>query len=169
MAKKNDIVTCVFKHCKHDDKCGNKKDMVMSGNRRYMHKDCYSTYEYMTKTRDLYAEKVNKAVVFKQLVSAINDIVLKKGVGAEFLYFALNYSIEHGKRINSPYGLHYIINDIRIKRAWEQHQHNMLQKQMQEEIAKEHKSTEEDSVESESKNTFKYNVNNKVGFGSVFG
>ena len=108
------VYKCAFKHCQHEPCEVSQGEAVKMGT-RYMHKDCAEKSEYIQKTRDLYFEKISNTVVMKQLVSVLNNLVVKKNVDPKFLYFAVDFAVSNKIPIKSPYGLHYLIDNNRIK------------------------------------------------------
>ena len=155
------IVKCAFKHCKCESRELSRDHAVHVGN-RYMHPECAEKSEYIAKIRDLYYEKVSSTVVVKQLVSVINNIVINKNVDPKFLYFALNYAISNRVPIKSPYGLHYIADNARIKDAWKRKQTAEIAKK----IRVESSSPEKSMMDSD---TFKYTAQQTTGFGGILG
>lgn len=151
---------CSYKYCQHES-CDVSQDEAVKYNNRYMHKDCYKKNEMMVKTRDLYYEKVSSTVVMKQLVSVINNLVLKKEIDPSFLYFALDFAINNKIPIRSPYGLHYLIDNNRIKDLWKKKKSNEIIKHIKEEV-------EEVEVKDVKSNTFNYSANKDMGFGGIF-
>jgi uncharacterized membrane-anchored protein len=96
-------------------------------------------------------------------VNVINNIVFKKGVDPEYLYFALNYTIMKNITIKSPYGLHYIIDNKRIKDLWKDRKSYEASKKVEEQAEK--ASFEPIAV----KNSFSYKASSETGFGRIFG
>jgi hypothetical protein len=148
---------CGFKHCKHGDI--SQSEAIKVGT-RYMHKECYEISENITKIRDTYYEKVSNTVVVKQLVSVINNIVITKNIDSSYVLFALNYAIISNIPIKSPYGLHYLIDNKRVKDAWNK-------KKSQEVVAKIKEDAEHEIIQTE-KVTFKYIATESKGFDSIF-
>ena len=112
---------CAFRHCSHES-CEVLQDEAVKLGNRYFHEDCADTYKNINAIKVLYYEKVSNTVVMPQLSSVINNIIFKKHVDSEYLLFALKSAISTKKKINYPQGLHYIIDDFRIKNAWEKKQ-----------------------------------------------
>ena len=88
------VYKCAFKHCQHEPCEVSQGEAVKMGT-RYMHKDCAEKSEYIQKTRDLYFEKISNTVVMKQLVSVLNNLVVKKNVDPKFLYFAVDFAVSN--------------------------------------------------------------------------
>lgn len=108
---------CAFKHCRHSSCEVPQGEAVKIGN-RYYHKDCADIRNNIESIKKLYCEKVSNTVVIQQLTNVVNNIVFQKNVDSAYLLFALRFSIANKININSPYGLHYIIDNYRIKNAW---------------------------------------------------
>lgn len=156
------IYKCAFKHCQHES-CEIPQDEAVKVGTRYMHKDCAEKSEYIKKTRDLYFEKISNTVVMKQLVSVLNNLVIKKNIDPKYLYFAVDFAISNKIPIKSPYGLHYLVDNNRIKELWNKKQSDKIAKQIREEA--------EDSIKlvSPTNNSFNYSVDKNIGFGGIFG
>lgn len=114
----------------------------------------------MESVKRLYFENISDTVVPAQLVKTIQNIVIGKGVDSEYLLFALKYVIANNMVLNSPYGLHYIIDNYKIKQAWQARKANEEKRKVIEE-AKKVKPTEEI--------TFTFVNKKKEGFESIFG
>lgn len=149
---------CAFKHCKHEDENIPQFEAIKVGG-RYMHEDCAKISENIAKIRDIYYEKISNTVVVKQLVSVINTLVFKKNIDSEYLLFALNYAVTNKTPLKSPYGLHYLVDNNRIKEAWKKKQSSNIRKQIE----------SEDIVFEEQKQTsFNFTVEKNTGFGGIF-
>lgn len=157
MSKKQ-VYKCGFKHCQHES-CEVLQDEAVKVGGRYMHKDCAKISNNMTKVRDIYYEEISKTVVVKQLVSVINNLVLKKNVDSSYLLFALNHAISAKIPIKSPYGLHYLIDNQNIKKLWNTKQSQIIAKKIREDT--------EDCIEVKSPSTFSYSAEKNTGFGGI--
>ena len=118
---------CGFKYCSHETKKVPEGEAVKSGT-KYFHEDCLKIRDNMEAVKRVYYENVSNTVVMSQLVKVIQTIVINKGVDSEYLLFALKLAIANKIAINSPYGLHYIIDYSNIKNAWNAKQANMQRK-----------------------------------------
>ena len=110
---------CRYSHCRTPDTKVLASKAVKIGN-IYYHPECYKEKQTIEKTLGLYSEKVDSAVVFKQLRAAINNIIFDKGVSADLVLFALQYAIKEKRSIKSPYYLHYLVKDRRIRAAYDE-------------------------------------------------
>lgn len=158
----NKTYKCAYKGCKHSS-CELSQEEAVKVNTRYMHSDCAIKSEYLVKTRDLYFEKVSNTVVVKTLVKVIKSIIDDKNVDPQYLYFALDYAISNKIPIRSPYGLHYLIDNATIKKAWEKKKATEIARKIREEV---------ESTEPEMPivhNSFNYSVEKNIGFGGIFG
>lgn len=152
----NKTVKCRYKHCKHSSRDIPREDAVKVGN-SYMHPDCAKTSRLLVEIRDFYYEYVSKTVVMKTLMATINNIVFQKGVDPEYLMFVLNYAVIHKMTIRSPYGLHYLIDNSRIKSEWKKREDQKVIK-----------SAMMDSNEGKvPTSTFTYTPNANAGFGGI--
>lgn len=115
------VYKCGFRHCQHES-CEISQDEAVKVNNRYFHKDCAEIYYDIERIKTLYYEKISNTVVMPQLINVINNIIFKKKVDSKYLLFAVQYAINTKRKINYPQGLHYIIDDYRIKDAWRKKQ-----------------------------------------------
>lgn len=153
------IYKCAFKHCKHES-CEIPQDEAVKVGNRYMHSDCANISENIAKVRDFYYENISKTVVMKQLVGVINNLVFTKDIDSEYLLFALTHSVSAKIPIKSPYGLHYLVDNQRIK--------DLYKKKKAIEIANEIKKAADSAEMEPVKSTgFNYSSSNKVGFGGI--
>ena len=132
---------------------------MKSGN-RYFHPDCLKKRDDMETVKKLYFENISDTVVPAQLVKTSQNIVIGKNVDSEYLVFAMRYVIANKIQLNSPYGLHYIIDNYKIKQAWKDRKAKEEQKKVQEEIQK---------LDKKEEITFTFVNKKKEGFESIFG
>lgn len=149
---------CSFACCPYKDKIIQPEDLVENGKKK-MHKECAKNSENMLKIKTLYYEKVSNTVVMSQLVKVIKDIITLKKVDSDYFYFALKYAVDNKMKINSPYGLHYLIDNNRIKMAWKE--------KRSAEIANEIKEQERNTIIQPNANTFNYSLEVSSGFGNI--
>ena len=118
---KEKIFKCAFKHCRHSS-CDVSQGEAVKIGRRYYHRDCADTRNDIEIIKNLYCEKISNTVVIPLLLSVIDNIVFQKEIDSAYLLFALRFAITNKIVINSPYGLHYIIDNYKIKNAWSKHE-----------------------------------------------
>ena len=118
---------CGFRHCRHES-CDVSQGEAVKIKNRYFHEDCAEIYNNIEAVKQLYYEKISNTVVMAQLVSVINNIIFKKNVDSNYLLFAVKYAINTKKKINYPQGLHYLIDDYKIKDAWKKKQMQSISK-----------------------------------------
>lgn len=118
---------CGFRHCQHES-CETSQDEAVKIKNRYYHEDCAKIYSNIEEIKALYYEKISNTVVMPQLVNVINNIIFKKKVDSDYFLFAVKYAINTKRKINYPQGLHYIIDDYRIKDAWKKKQLQSISK-----------------------------------------
>lgn len=119
---------CNFKHCDCDETLTDENREVLSG--KSYHKKCLQTKNDIIEIRDYYISNVSNTVVVGMLVKTINNIIFDKKVDSQFLKFALEYAVFNNISIKSPFSLHYLIDNSRIKTAWtkEQTKENEIKK-----------------------------------------
>lgn len=154
---------CGWKHCRHPSPEIPSGEGVLLG-KRWFHEDCAHDSETIQKIKELFYEQIDRAVVMKQLGSAVNNIVFGKGVAPDLVLFALKYAIKNNMPVRSPYSLHYLVTNYRVKEAWATYQKRL-------------KAAEQAKKNAENKAEFtaptietapKYEQNS-LGFGSIFG
>ena len=116
---------CGFRHCQHES-CEVSQDEAVRVGTRYYHEDCAQIYKNIEEIKQLYYTKISNTVVMPQLISVVNNIIFKKHVDSNYLLFALKYAVNTKRKINYPQGLHYLIDDYRIKEAWNKQQINAV-------------------------------------------
>lgn len=108
-------VKCRYSHCPHPDDVRPPEEMVRGNGNAYYHKECAHERDVISNMVDYYLEKVDNRVTVAQLRNVINNIVFKKKVSADELFFYIQYTINTGKKINSPYTLHYLIDNKKLQ------------------------------------------------------
>ena len=168
---------CGFSHCAHEDGKVAENEAVKIGN-RYWHRDCYEISETIKDIRTTYLEEISSSAVVSALNKVINNIVFGKKLenkkvpktqsnleAARYLQFCIEYALEHKIPITHVPGLYYLIDNSRIKKAYEKKKDLEIQKEMKEHM----------NVEIESKpvdTTVKTNTNfssGGFGFGNILG
>ena len=151
---------CAFKHCQHES-CEVPQDSAVKVGNRYMHKDCARISQDIENIKSTYYEKISNTVVMKRLGSVVNNIIFSKNINSEYLLFALNHAIKAKIPVKSPYGLHYLIDNQRIKDIW----NKKKSKEIADEIRNE---AEQESTTKTVNSSFNYSSNNDIGFGGIF-
>lgn len=170
---------CGYGHCAHKDGKVDHGEAVKIGN-RYWHKDCYEISELIKEIEQDYIDNVSSTVVVSYLRKVINDIVFgkkleNKGVdkpksnleAARYLSFCLKYSIEHNLKLSHVPGLYYIIDNSKIRKAWDKECELKVQKEMKEDMMEE--KTEASVPVSTVPTTKKPFSSGSTGFGSILG
>ena len=121
--EKQKLVKCRYSHCSHPNDLRPPEEMVRGNGSFYYHKEC--AHDMITKIVDYYMEKVDSRATVAQLRNAINNIVFKKKVSADELFFYIQYTINSGKKINSPYTLHYLIDNKKLQSEYKKHLESM--------------------------------------------
>lgn len=138
---------CCCKWCFHD-----KKDIgkLSTYDGRLYHEDCYYSVRDYNEIRDLWKANLtiedNNDTYSK--ITTIYKGLLKKGYSSDYILFCVKYGISN-KMLNYPLGLYYLVNNEKIKIAYEKKQFNekarklkQLQKAEMEEKIKEEKKVE---------------------------
>jgi hypothetical protein len=107
---------CGYKNCKLGGEV--EKDNAIKVSNKYYHKECHEIVENKKKIREFYLEKINPKEVMVLLNKAINELIDTKNVDSNLLLYALNYSVDNNIKINSPFGMNYIVNNYKIKESY---------------------------------------------------
>lgn len=107
---------CCYKNCLVKTEI-DEKVAIRVGN-KYYHPECLKTKEQIDEIIKLWAEKINEHVVYSQLRSVINNIIFTKGVSSDYLLFGLKYYIFERIPLNYPQGLHYVIQNKDVEKAY---------------------------------------------------
>ena len=114
-------VKCRYSHCRHPDDRLPPEDMVRGNGNSYYHKECAHERDMITKIVNYYLENIDNRVTVAQLRNVINNIVFKKNVSADELFFYIYYTKNTGGKINSPYTLHYMIANKKLQNEYRKH------------------------------------------------
>lgn len=149
---------CGYKQCK----LGNEvdKDIAVKKGNRYYHKECLQEINNKEEIRKLFLEKVNPQEVITSLNGVIKKLVNDKGISSEFLLFALRYVIKNKVQLNHAPGLFYIVNNEKIKQAYQKEKVNQMTKDIKNSV-----------IDNYDKNEIKFNVNidNKNSWDKILG
>lgn len=136
---------CAYQHCPFGGQVD--KDEAVSYKRRHYHKKCFQDVVNKEKIREYYLENINKTEILSKLNGVISNIIDVKKVDSEFLLFAIQYAVRNSIQIHTPMGLHYLVNNYKIKEAWKKEQ------------AKKIKKISFDDIETVDNVKFDYNIN----------
>lgn len=145
---------CCYKNCF----CEDSDEIVKNGRWNY-HPQCLETKNDIAEIAQLFKDKINNNVVFPQLYGAINNIVFKKGITTKFLKFGLEYYINNKIPLNYAMGLHYVVQNKDVQKAWDKAQAIEIKQKMKEEKYP----IEENEV------SFSYKPIKTKGFGDILG
>lgn len=107
---------CAYKYCKLGGEV-KREDATKAGN-RYWHKECFAESKRKNDIYDYYITAVDNNVNKQALRGAIKGVVNDKNYDADFVLFAVKYAHEDGVVMNSPYSLHYIVENTDVIKAW---------------------------------------------------
>lgn len=116
--EKQKLVKCRYNHCPHPDDLRPPEEMVKGKGCYYYHKECAHERDMITKIVDYYLENVDNRVTVAQLRSVVNNIVFKKKVPADELFFYIWHTKNTNGKINSPYTLHYMITNKKLQNEY---------------------------------------------------
>lgn len=125
MAAKNK--NCTYRHCRYENKEIPFGEEIKVG-ARYYHNQCSQESDNIKQIKQLYFDSVSNTVVPSVLGKVVNDIVYGKNIESDYLLFVIKYIISHKLKITYPYGLHYKIDDNRIKDAYQKEKARLVSK-----------------------------------------
>lgn len=137
---------CAYKQCKLGNEVS--KDEADKKGNRYYHKECLQEIKNKEEIRKLFLEKINEKEVITSLNGVIKNLIENKGVSSEFLLYALKYVIKNKTPLNHAPGLCYIVNNEKIKEAYNRDKLNKMAKEIKNNDDYEH-----------NKNEIKFNIN----------
>ncbi len=114
-----DIVKCRFANCIHKSRDMHISEAVLEGKNSYYHPDCALIKNQVAEIIQLFVDYMNPNPVYTQLTQTIYKIVFDKRYGSDYLLFGMKYFIAHGRKLNYPGGLWYLVNDLYVKKAYE--------------------------------------------------
>lgn len=155
--------TCGYKYCQHDNKTLTEGMCAKIGKYHY-HYDCAEYKQKIAEARDLYYNNISNTVVMSTLLRTINNIVFGKKVDPSYLVFAIRHAISCGIEIKSPYSLHYLIDNKRIKQLWDKQQKKENEKKLSSGVMQYMPTERKETTFSVSSKT-----NKPKGFGDIFG
>ena len=151
-----DTVKCRLKHCLHASREVQKDQAIKVGS-SYYHPDCYQANRNIREIIDIFSKKINPNVVFAELNRVVSTIVYDKGIDSGLLLFGLKYYIEHGKNLNYPQGLYYVVQNKDVVREYEKSKAMDLAKEVKEKT----------TIESEEGGTFTHIASRNKGFADI--
>jgi len=123
------VRTCGYNHCRCEDKEIPTGTEVLVSN-RYYHDECAKICFNIREMKKQYFDNISNTVVQGVLGKVINNIVFDKNVSSEYFLYAIKYSIQYKIKINSPYGLHYLIDNNKIKESYNKEKAREVTRQM---------------------------------------
>lgn len=135
---------CGYAHCSHENGTVSENEAVKIGKRRW-HKDCYELQGLITEIEEDYIQNISQSVPIAYLRKIINDIIFGKKLenkkiekwksnleAGRYLSFCLKYAIENGIPLTHPPGLYYLIDNARVKKAYQKEEELRVQKEIKE-------------------------------------
>lgn len=123
---------CAYNYCKHGGEV-EKEDAIKVKN-RYWHKDCWAENQGKHDIYNYYITEVDNNANKKALRGAIKGVVNDKNHDAGYVLFALKYANGNGVVMNSPYSLHYIVDNSDAIKAWKKHLDSKEKKKISESL-----------------------------------
>lgn len=117
-------VKCRYSHCPFPDDVRPPNEMVKGKGNTYYHQACAHERDKIAEIVDYYMNNIDDRVTVAQLRNVINNIVFKKNVSADELFFDIWYTKTNNGKINSPYSLHYLIANKKLQAEYKKHLEN---------------------------------------------
>lgn len=109
---------CWYKYCKYG--CTVEKSEAFKDGSKYYHKECYKNKEYLKQIVDIYSKYyIYKTKESYSIVHTTIKQLLEKEYSMEYILFTLCQVIKNSLPLNSVLGLHYYVNDKKIKDKYE--------------------------------------------------
>jgi hypothetical protein len=108
---------CKFAQCKLGGEVA--KEDAIKNNTGYYHNECLQEAMSRREIRELFIANINDTEPMAHLNRTICNILDIKGFESEYLLFALNHVIKNKINLRYVNGLHYIVNDAKILKAYE--------------------------------------------------
>lgn len=109
---------CAYKFCKFNKEV--KENEGVRYKNRWHHKECAEERKNKDSIRELFINKIdpktNKAMLNKAIKQLIND----KGYDSKLVLFSLNFAIQNNIKLNSPFGMHYLVANDKILKSYEE-------------------------------------------------
>jgi hypothetical protein len=167
---------CGYSHCAHENGIVLEGEAVKIKTRRW-HKDCYELQGLIADIEEEYIQHISQSVPVAYLRKVINDIVFGKKLenskvekwksnleAGRYLSFCIKYAIEEGIPLTHPPGLYYLIDNAKVKKAYQKEEELRVQKKMAESM-KDRKSSAEVPVSTPTKTPT--SQGSTMGFGSI--
>ena len=137
---------CGYGRCAHENKIVYEPESVKINTRRW-HRDCYELQGLIAEIEEDYIQHVSKSVPIAYLRKVINEIVFGKKLedssvekwesnlkAGRYLSFCLKFAIENKIPLTHPPGMYYLIDNARIKKAYQKENELRIQKELKEEM-----------------------------------
>jgi len=144
------VFKCAYNQCKFNNEVS--EEIAVKHKNRYYHVECLQEATNKNEVRQLFFEHINKTEVASSLNKTINMIIDEKNVASDLLLFAIKYVIRNKLPLNHASGLHYIINNTKMKEEYYKTKANELMKQT--------KNTTIENIKFQDEITFNSNVEN---------
>ena len=124
---------CGYGHCAHKNKIVYEPESVKINTRRW-HKDCYELQGLIAEIEEDYIQHVSKSVPIAYL-RKVNIEKWESNLNAgRYLSFCLKFAIANKIPLTHPPGMYYLIDNARIKKAYQKENELRIQKEIKEEM-----------------------------------
>jgi hypothetical protein len=152
----NKIYKCGYNQCKLGGEV--TKDIAIKHGAKYYHEECLKEAQNKNEIRKLFFEYINPTEVATVLNRTINTLINTKNIPSDFLLYALKYVIKNKLILNHAGGLYYIINNDKIKDAYNKDSIRTKVEEIKKEVVNTNTSTEAQ---------YKYNQEQQNGWDNI--
>lgn len=118
---------CQYPHCKNKEI--SDEDLIMYRGKPH-HRQCYDDMLNIREIKKQYLDHISATVVQKLLGKVINDIIFSKNIPSDYFLYAVKFAISNKIKVNSPMGLHYIVENNQIKNSYKKIQADKVRKEI---------------------------------------
>lgn len=156
---KSKTVKCQWKHCRHESKDVPREDAVRADNGKYYHKDCLEEKQKIDEIINFWGTKINPLVNYGQLHSVLNNLIYKKNVEPDYIFYTVKLGQKEGW-LHYPQGLYRSVDNFKRHEDWKKSvEAQRIPKEVEIKADDPYKVTTE----------FHYTANKKRGFSQMLG
>ena len=111
---------CKAANCVYETRDIDPKDEVFF-NGYYLHKKCKELRELHGACVGAYNEKIDSTVAKTVLGKVFKEMIYVKKIDPKYILFVIQYCETHNEKPKSIFSLYYILNKVKIKRAYEEY------------------------------------------------
>ena len=121
---------CKFTQCKLGGEV--LKEDAIKNTTGYYHKECFQEVTNRREIRELFVSNINDTEPMSHLNRTICNILDVKGFESHYLLFAIKHVIKNKINLKYVNGLHYVINDAKILKAYDDNKNKIRAEEIKE-------------------------------------